>query len=117
MPEPLVKQIHVRPDGSVDFTRDPLLTPIFDGRGQMQRITEIEKLEYSGKYYFTWLKGPYAGTIFDTDQAKELGIADVRIDISDGANWRCVFPTYEEAVSVEVQAVEALRQRGHTFKE
>jgi hypothetical protein len=95
-----------QPDGTVEFTRSPKLYAFFNGRGEMERISEIKKGDAG--YYIFWLKGPLGGHA-------HTGSHDVDIGIAANDPGTRFFPTYELAVEHEVAVLNAMRKQGVSF--
>jgi hypothetical protein len=112
-------------DGTVEFTRNPKLYPFFDGRGDMQRISEIRKEEYGPKYYIEWLRGKWAGAKHTRTIARNYFTPDTILN-SHAEKFSpehmlpgnpMLFDTYEDAVLHEVAMLNAMRLAGDTFVE
>lgn len=104
--------ISVDANGQTEFTRNPTLENMFDGRGDMRRVTEIKK-HGPADYRIHWLLGPYTGRIHT------WGIADIYgITISNSLPEKEMsFRSYEIAVKHEVMVLNAMRKAGIRFSE
>lgn len=99
-------------DGTVEFTRSPKLYEFFDGRGEMERISDIQKdLQHNG-YYIRWLKGPNADRNHTYGMSIALGLLGA---VYHSVESVIMFDTYEEAVEHEVRVLNAMRKQGVLF--
>lgn len=106
-------------DGSVEFTRNKALDTFFGGAGVMKRVSDIQKLDHSSKYYIKWLMGPHAGKAHSLETHIRIfgGILDGNyggLGVSDKTGT-ILFDSYEAAVHCEIAALNAMREQGVRF--
>lgn len=115
MTQPIILAFH--PDGDVEFTRTSKFTP-FEGRGDMERVTDIRKFSESNLYYIDWLLGPYKGMAHTVSMAKNYNVpVPSRPDGDNAISAIITFGTYEGAVQHEIQVLNAMRKAGVKFYE
>lgn len=127
--------IQVHEDGSVDFTRNPILEKLFDGEQKIvERMTEI-KFDYLRQtYYIQFLRGEFADLVLrwagaGLERADRLSALWTRfrnrregaaivftktVDPNE-AKGQVEFNSYEDAVAIEVAFIEFLREQGFKF--
>lgn len=108
MTNPIVLSFH--PDGEIEYTRNSQFTP-FEGRGEMQRVTDIRKEPDGNQFYIHWMLGPCAGV----DHTYGMSIAVGVISTCPAVELVMKFPTYEDAVNHEVAVLNAMRRKGIRF--
>lgn len=108
---PKIHVISFTPNGSVEYTRSPDLSFLFDGQGAMERVTDIGKRPESSKYFIKWLQGPFAGKIQTYGMAARYGL----MGSCSVAEIEMNFYSYEQAVAFEVQMLNAMRKAGVQF--
>jgi hypothetical protein len=123
MTQPIVVAVH--DDGTVEYTRNSALNDFFGGRGDMVRVTDIQKEQLGPLYYIKWLLGPFAGKdhvrayarqYLTPDEILETLPVKMPYDACNDQDWRrLTFPAYEAAVAHEVQVLNAMRRKGVRF--
>lgn len=116
MPSKIAIAFHA--DGTIEYTRTKALT-LFGGSGTMQRVTDIKKVPTASLYYIYWMLGPHTGHSANLEQHKKyIGQAKpevcVKIDDNTGTFY---FNSYEDAVSHEIEMLNAMRKAGVRFYE
>jgi hypothetical protein len=111
--------IAVDQDGTAEWTRAKELDGLFGGAGVMKRVTDIQKLDNSSKFYIRWMLGPYAGKAHDLEKHIAVfgGILDGHYGgpgVSDRTGT-LMFPSYEDAVAYEIKCLNEMRRAGVTF--
>jgi hypothetical protein len=108
----------IHPDGSIEFTRNEALDTMFDGKGEMQRVTEICKLPDQALYYVQWKLGPFKHRPLGYHQFGEYpGVEDFFCTIEDDEFGTLYFASYAIAVKQEVAMLDAMRKAGVSFHE
>lgn len=99
-------------DGNVEYTRNSTFTP-FDGRGDMQRVTDIRKRPDAPLYFIHWMLGPFAGQNHTYQMSHDYGLP---LGYDGGDNSRiAMFVSYEAAVAHEIKMLNAMRRAGVLF--
>lgn len=123
-PNKIINVVSFHPDGTVEYTRSNLLT-LFGGLGEMQRVTEIEKLPHANKFTIRWLRGPFAGAVHTRTIARNYLIPE-ELDIAGcprfspeymRADDPMEFDTYNDAVFHEIAMLNVMRKAGVKFGE
>lgn len=104
-------------DGSVEFTRSPMLLDLFDGEQKsVKRMSLVEHDDGLQAYTIKFVLGPFAGKMlaptdeFYWDEFIHEFFSDPDTRLAFG---QCVyFPTYEDGVRVEIAYIEFLRLTG-----
>lgn len=110
MTHPIV--LSFSPTGNVEYTRNTAFQP-FDGRGDMQRVTDIQKLSEQNLYYIHWMLGPLAGQNHTYGMSHEYGLP---LGYEGGdPEHTALFLSYEAAVAHEIKMLNAMRKAGVTF--
>jgi hypothetical protein len=113
MAKPITLSFH--DNGVVEWTRTPHFTP-FNGEGEMQRVTDIGKKPDEAKYFITWKLGIFAGHEHCYGMAARFDNgSDVGYSLSGNHDDTVLFNSYEEAVSHEIDMLNAMRKAGETF--
>lgn len=107
---PIVLSFH--PDGQVEYTRNSKFQP-WDGRGKMQRVTDIRKLPDGKLFYIHWMQGLYAGR----NHTYGMSIAANVISTCPSTEAVIYFSSYEAAVEHEVEVLNAMRRQGVKFND
>lgn len=105
--------ISVDPNGTVEFTRNEILEEMFDGCGEMQRVTEIFKTA-PHTYHIKWLMGPYAGQVHTFGMSAAYG-RDLCTPAGALDKVEVPFSSYDYAVAHEVGILSAMRKAGVRF--
>jgi hypothetical protein len=118
MPDNRRHVITVNENGELQFTRNPELEAMFEGRGEMARVTDIQKVTDEPKYYIKWMLGPYAGEVHDYSKHLLVFQGEVGpvypLDLSIVSEV-LLFGSYAEAVAYEVECLNRMRLSGVTF--
>lgn len=107
---PLVFAFH--PDGEIEYTRNSTFSP-FDGRGEMERVTDIRKSPSGNEFYIHWMRGPNKGR----DHTYGMSIAYGAVTTCPAVELIMTFPSYELAVAHEVTVLNAMRRKGISFND
>ena len=112
-------QIAFHPDGVVEYTRDPIVSRFFEGRGKMVRITDIQKSDMRDAYHILWLHGPFAGQLHTLALSETYNVApppfqDLYVSLPVPETILS-FVSYEAAVRYEVTVLRAMRLAGVRF--
>lgn len=107
------------PNGSIEFTRNKALDDFFGGRGAMRRVSDIQKLDNSSRYYIKWLMGPHAGKAHSLETHISIfgGILDGHYGgagVSDRTGT-LLYASYEDAVQAEIACLNKMRENGVVF--
>lgn len=113
-------------EGTVEYTRNASFVP-YEGRGEMQRVTDIKKEPYGQRFYIHWMLGPWAGvdhtrtiarSYFNPDELLELtyqGLCPTFSPEYQFADAPMLFDSYEGAVKHEIVMLNAMRKAGVSF--
>lgn len=101
-------------DGNVEYTRNTMFQP-FDGRGEMQRVTDIKKRKDCNLYFIHWMLGPFAGQDHTYLMDHEYGVHSGPPVIITSLTVVVLFDSYEAAVTHEVKMLNAMRKAGVLF--
>lgn len=108
MVQPIV--LSFSPTGNVEYTRNTAFQP-FDGRGDMQRVTDIQKRPDAPLYFIHWMLGPNAGRDHTYGMSTAYGV----LSTCPAVEQVMLFNSYEEAVAHEVTVLNAMRKAGVSF--
>lgn len=91
--------ISITPEGKIEhILKDSFFDTRFFGNRKIERMTTIEFNVEKQQFYIQWLKGPLTGHYAE-----------------DAAGRVLYFDTYDEAVQVEIERVNAMRLQGISF--
>lgn len=108
--------VSVDQDGAIEYTRTNQIT-LFEGAGEMQRVTDIQKLDDRARYFIAWKLGPFARYTQTPMHAEKYGVALPPNVFVSADNHAILFPSYDAAVSHEIAMLNAMRKQGVTFYE
>jgi hypothetical protein len=98
--------IAVHSNGALEFTRHNDLEKMFDGKWDMERVTEVRKDREGGKYFILWMLGPHR------QQHHSHAIDRNYFEGTDTSHNTMLFDTYDLAVAHEVKVLNAMRRQG-----
>jgi len=117
------------PDGSIEYTRNPLADALFEGeRKRVERMSIIEWSDHYQLFYIEWLTGPFKNFTFGHGPLgwKEFDLFQTFVDanmalyeelVADTRDCNQVFfKTYEGAVRFEVAFATFLREQGYSLQ-